>query len=149
MGLLYSAAFENVALTDAAQDILVLATTANVPIVIHEWVLSTDVTTDVRARLKILQRTTAGSGGSSITPRPLNERNSRSATTTVTYMRTTPGTGGNELDGERWSLLVPFQRLYTPETRLTIAHSSFIALALIAGTGASRNVSGKVVFEEM
>lgn len=147
--LVYTAAFENVALTDAAQDILFLQTTANVPIRIHEWLLTSDVTTDVRARLQILLRTTAGSGGTAITPRATNERNTRAAVTTVTQMRTTVGTAGNMLDGDRWSLLVPFQRLYTPETRLQIAHSSFIGLYLPAGTGASRNLSGKVVFEEL
>ena len=149
MGLLYSAAFENVALTDAAQDILVLATSAGVPIVVHEIILSTDVTTDVRARIQILRRTTAGSGGSGITPRALAERNSVAAATTVTNMRTTPGTAGNVLDGDRWSLLVPFQRLYTPETRISVTVSGFVAVNLVAGTGASRNLSGKVVFEEM
>lgn len=147
--LLYTAAFENIALTDAAQDILFLQTTANVPIRIHEFLLTSDVTTDVRARLQIMLRTTAGSGGTGITPRAVSERNTRAAATTVTYMRTTVGTPGNVLDADRWSLLVPFQRLYTPETRLQINHSSFLALALVAGTGASRNLSGKVVFEEI
>lgn len=149
MGLLYSATFENVALTDAAQDILLIATAAGVPILIHEIGLSTDVTTDVRARLQLLRRTTAGSGGSGITPRALCERNSVAAATTVTNMRTTTGTAGNPLDSERWSLLVPFQRLYTPETRPSVTVSSFFALALVAGTGASRNLSGKIVFEEL
>lgn len=148
MGLLYTAAFENVALTNAAQDILFLQTTANVPIIIHEITLSTDVTTDVRARLQLLRRTTAGSAGNAITPKPVDERNTRSATTTATDMRTTPGTAGDILDNDLWSLLVPWARLYTPETRIRVAHSGFLALNLVAGTGASRNLSGKIVFEE-
>ena len=147
--LLYSAPFENVSLTDAAQDILFLQTTANVAILIHELILTSDVTTDVRARLKLLLRTTAGSGGTGITPAAVDQRNTRAAVTTVTRMRTTLGAAGVELDAERWSMMTPFSRLYTPESRVKIAHSGFIGVELVAGTGAARNVSGKVVFEEL
>lgn len=149
MGLLYSATFENVSMTDAAQDIIAIATSANVPIVIHEFAVTAGVTTDVRARVQILRRTTAGSAGTSITPRALHQRNTVSSATTVTYLRTTPGTAGDQLDSEQWSLLVPFQRLYTPETRIVVNNSGFIALNLVAGTGAARNISGRVVFEEI
>jgi hypothetical protein len=147
--LLYSAAFENTTLTDAAQDILFLATTANVPILIHTINLGASETTDVRARIRILRRTTAGSAGTSITPKAIDERNTRAAVTTVTTMRTTQGTAGDVLDADRWSLLVPWQRIYTPETRIRVAHSGFLAIELVAGTGASRTLSGDVVFEEL
>ncbi len=147
--LLYSAAFENVSMTDAAQDILFLATTAGVPILIHEFNLGSDLTTDIRARLRILRRTTAGSTGTGITPKAIDERNTRAAATTVTNLRTTQGTAGDILDADRWSMLVPWPRLYTPETRIKVGVSSFLALELVAGTGAARNVSGKVVFEEL
>jgi hypothetical protein len=147
--LLYSAAFENTALTDAAQDILFLATSSSVPIVIHSINLGTDQTTDIRARIRVIRRTTAGSAGTSITPKALAERNSVSAATTVTTMRTTQGTAGDVLDADRWSLLVPWQRIYTPETRIIVKPSSFLAVELVAGTGASRNLSGEVVFEEI
>lgn len=147
--LLYSAAFENTTLTDAAQDILLLATSSSVPILIHAINLGSDQTTDIRARVRILRRTTAGSTGTGITPKAITERNTVSAVTTVTTMRTTQGTAGDILDGDRWSLLVPFQRIYTPETRIVVKPSSFLAIELVAGTGASRVLSGEVVFEEI
>jgi hypothetical protein len=148
MGLLYKAAFENQSLTDAAQDILFLQTTANVPIVIHEIVLSSAVTTDVRARLLICRRSTAGSGGTGLTVNAVDERNTRAAVTTVTQLRTTVGTIGAVLEAEQWSMLVSWPRLYTPETRIRMAHSGFLGINLVAGTGAARNISGHVVFEE-
>lgn len=148
MGLLYKAAFENISMTDAAQDILFLQTTANVPIVVHELVVTSAVTTDVRARLQLCRRSTAGSGGTGITPAADDERNTRAATTTATYLRTTVGTVGTILEAEQWSMLVPYTRLWTPETRPRVAHSGFLGLCLVAGTGGARLISGHVVFEE-
>ena len=147
--LLYSAGFENITLTDAAQDILTLATTASVPIRIHQVRISAGVTTDIRARMQILRRTTAGSGGTGITPTAKNSLNARAATTTVTSIRTTPGTAGAVLHPEQWSLLVPFDFTPTPEQRPGVSVGGFLGVHLVAGTGASRVISGWVDFEEL
>lgn len=149
MGLLYSAPFENITVTDAAQDIVFLATSSSVPILVHSIRVSANVTTDVRARIQILRRTTAGSGGTGITPNAEFGRNSVSAATTATYARNTPGTAGNVIDAETWSLLVPYEFAPTPENRIHVPVSSYIALNLVAGTGASRTMSGRVFFEEL
>lgn len=148
-GLMYSAGFEAITVTDAAQDIIFLATSSAVPILIHEINLSASDTTDIRARIRILRRSSAGSGGTAVTARPLNPRNTVSAATTVTTIRTTPGTADEVLEGHRWSLLVPFQRLYVPEDRVYVPVSDYLAIELVAGTGASRTVSGSVTFEEL
>jgi hypothetical protein len=149
MGLMYSAAFENGSITDAAQDILFLATSSSVPLLVHSIRISAGVTTDVRARLQIVRRSTAGSGGTGITAQEIYGRNSVAAATTCTWGRTTPGTVGDVLDGEQWSLLVPFEYLPTPEMRIQVPVSGFLGLHLVAGTGASRSMSGRVVFEEL
>jgi hypothetical protein len=148
MGLLYTAAFENVSMTDAAQDIIFLATSSSVPIKVHYARITASVTTDVRARVQMVRRTTAGSGGTGITPAELIGRNTVSAATTCTYLRTTPGTVGDVIMAEEWSLLVPFEYLPTPEHRPEVAASSYLGIHLVAGTGATRSVSGYVVFEE-
>jgi hypothetical protein len=149
MGLFYSAPFENVSITDAAQDIVFLATSSSVPILIHSIRVSAGVTSDVRARIQLIRRTTAGSGGTGITPSELHGRNTVSAATTVTYARTTVGTGGDVLGAEEWSLLVPYEYLPTPEMRIQVPVSGFVGLHLVAGTGASRVMSGQVIFEEL
>lgn len=148
-GLIYSAAFENVTITDAAQDILFLATSSSVPIRVHRIRLSANVTTDVRARIQIVRRTTAGSAGTGITPSENFGRNTVSAATTATYARTTPGTVGDLIHAEMWSLLVPFEFLDTPEMRIDVPVSGFIGVNLAAGTGASRSMSGSITFEEL
>lgn len=147
--LLYSAPFENVTFTDAAQDLVFLATSASAPIKIHAIRIAAAVTTDVRARIQLLRRTTAGSGGTGITPSALHGRNSVAAATTATYARTTPGTAGNVIHAEQWSLLVPFEWLPTPEMRPTVPVSGYFALNLAAATAASRVMSGSIIFEEM
>lgn len=148
-GLLYTAAFENISVTDAVQDIAFIASGATVPLWIHEIQLTANHNIDVRVRLQLLRRTTAGSAGTGVTPRANDEHNTRAASATATVLRTTPGTGGNVLDGEQWSLLVPFNRLYTPETRIRVAAASFFGVNLVAmGLGATRSMSGKIVFAE-
>lgn len=148
MGLLYTVPFENISMTDAAQDILFLATSSSVPIKLHYIRVTASVTTDVRARIQLLRRTTAGSGGTGITPSEITGRNSVSPATTCTYLRTTPGTAGDVIMAEEWSLLVPFEYLPTPEHRPEVAASAYIGLNLVAGTGATRSISGYAVIEE-
>ena len=148
-GLMYSAPFENVSFTDAAQDLVFLATSSSVPIIIHAIRLAAGVTTDVRARIQLIRRSTAGSGGTGITPSALHGRNSVAAATTATYARTTPGTAGNVLHAEQWSLLVPFDWLPTPEFRPQVPVSGFVGLHLVAATGAARVISGSIIFEEI
>ena len=119
------------------------------PLRIHAVRLTAGVTTDVRARIQLIRRTTAGSGGTGITPVALHGRNSVAAATTATYARTTPGTAGNVIHAEQWSLLVPFEWLPTPEMRPTIPVSGFLGLNLAAATGATRVMSGSIIFEEL
>lgn len=149
MGLFYSAPFENVTITDAAQDIAFLASSSSVPLIVHAVRITAGVTTDVRARIQIIRRTTAGSGGSGITPSALHARNTVAAATTATSARTTPGTGGAIIHAEQWSLLVPFEWLPTPEMRPHVPVSGFLGVHLVAGSGASRVVSGSIIFEEI
>lgn len=149
MGLMYSAPFENVTITDAAQDIVFLATSSSVAILVHSIRVTAGVTSDVRARVQITRRSTAGSGGTGITPNEMFGRNTVAAATTCTYARTTVGTIADILDPEQWSLLVPYEAIPTPEMRIHVPVSGFLGLHLIAGTGASRVMSGRVIFEEL
>lgn len=148
-GLIYSAGFENVTFTDAAQDLLFLATSSSVPLKVHRIRLTSAVITDVRMRIQIVRRSTAGSGGTGITPSKRFGRNTIAAATTATYARTTPGTVGDLIHAEQWSLLVPFEYLDTPELRIDVPVSSFLGVHLVAASGATRVLSGSIDFEEL
>ena len=149
MGLIYSAPFENVTFTDAAQDIVFLATSSSVSLIVHAVRITAAVTTDVRARIGVHRRSTAGSGGTGITPVAYFGRNTVAAATTATYARTTIGTFSAQIHAEAWSLLVPFEWVPTPELRPHMPVSSFLGIALIGATGATRVMSGSIIFEEM
>lgn len=148
-GLMYSAQLTNTSSGTAATDVMVIGTSSAVPILIHELRMTSAGTTDTRLSLQVLRRTTAPTGGTAITPRALNSRNTLAATATVTALPTTPGTAGNILEAELWSVLVPYSRIYTPDTRLYIPASGWVALFFASAPGTAVNISVEAIFEEL
>lgn len=148
-GLMYSAQITNTASGTAATDVLVLGTSSAVPLLIHEWRMTSAGISDVRLSLQVCRRTTAPTAGTTITPRPLNSRNTVAATTTVTTLPSSVGTIGNVLESELWSVLVPFSRIYTPDERIIVPVSSWLALFFASAPGSAVNISAEVIFEEL
>jgi len=155
-GLLYTAQFTSVSVTNAIQDIWEIQAAAGVPVIIHSWrviftpVITSGVAQDVRIPLQILRRSTAGTGGSAVTPVATNSRNTVAAASTVTRtVVTTQGTAGNILDGEIASVIVPFERIYTPDQRLVIPGGTKLSLFMTTAPGAAIVTSSEVYFEEV
>jgi len=148
-GLLYTANFSNTSSGTAITDILALETSAAVPILIHEWRMTSAATVDTRLVVQILRRTTAHTGGTTVTPRALNSRNTVAAATGVFSIDTTPGTAGNIIESELWSVLVPYSRIYTPDERIYVPISGFLCLAFTTAPGSAVNISAEVFFEEL
>ncbi len=148
-GLMYSAQFTNTSSGTSSTDILVLGTSSTVPILIHEWRMTSAGTTDTRLSLQVCRRTAGPTGGTSITPRPLNLRNTVAAATTVTSLPASVGTIGNILESELWSVLVPYSRIYTPDERIIVPPSSWIALFFASAPGSAVNISAEAIFEEL
>ena len=155
-GLVYTAAFENASITNVAQDIWEFIAAAGVSLLLHSVrltispTITSGVAQDVRIRLQMQQRTTTGSGGTGATPRAVNRRNTVAAATTCNYLVTTPGTGGVIWPGaDLVSIIVPYERIFTPDQRVPISGGSRWNLTLIAGAGASYSASSEVYFEEI
>jgi hypothetical protein len=154
-GLMYKVSFDNQAVTNAAQDLLCIAAAAAVGILIHAWkitftpVITSGVAQDVRAQLRTLVRSTAGSGGTGITPRATNPRNTVAAAGTYTQLRTTPGTAGNVMGSEIVSIIVPWERVFTAAQRIFIPAGTIWCINLEAGLGASFNTSLEMDVEEL
>jgi hypothetical protein len=148
-GLLYNFSFPVTTSGTSSVDVMVLGTTAAVPILIHEIRLTSQATTDVRLNLQLLRRTTGPTGGTTVTGKPLNKRNTVAAASTFTYLDTTPGTAGDILENEQWSVLVPFSRIYTPDERIYVPVSGWIALFFATAPGSASNISGNIVAEEL
>ena len=74
-GLMYKTTFDNVSVTNAAQDIWEFVCASGVACLIHSIRLSfvptitSGVAQDVRAQVRQAVRSTTGSGGSAVTPR--------------------------------------------------------------------------------
>lgn len=147
-GLMYTATLGNTSWGTASTDIWVLGTSSTVPVLIHEIRMTANQTTDTRNVLQVLRRSTGPTGGSAVTARALNPRNTLVAASTITSLPTTPGTAGNQVENEIWSQLVPFSRIYTPDERIYVPVSGWVALFL-AVAPAAVNVSWDVIFEEL
>ena len=158
-GLMYTAQFSNVSVTNAVQDIWQVTAAVTASVLIHSWrvtvvpTITSGVAQDVRINLQILNRSTAGSGGTAVTPVAVNKRNSVSAVSTWTRtVVTTQGTAGNIISGDQVSIIVPYERIYTPDQRVVLpaaASGSYISLFLTTAPGAAYNVSSEVYFEEI
>lgn len=154
-GLFYTTVFDNVSITNAAQDIWELVAAAGVPIVIHRIELyfvptiTSGVAQDVRAQLRLVERSTTGSGGSAVTPRAINPRNSVAAAVTSTRTVTTPGTAGNVKWTGQPSIIVPHDNILPPDLRIPVQGGGRLCLNLEAGLGAAYNASSTIWFEEI
>ena len=132
-GRVYTVPLDAISVTNSNdQDIFLLATASTKVAVLHAISLTSSYTTDERVRLQLLRRTTAGSGGTGGTVTALDAGNAIAAASSVTYLRTTPGTAGAYLAGWQWSQQGEFLYLPTPEDRPLVAVSSWLALHLDA-----------------
>ncbi|GAF88967.1 unnamed protein product, partial [marine sediment metagenome] len=129
MGRMYSAEFENVAVT-AAQDFFELLAADDKPIAIHAVYLSqsSDVgdSEEEMLRVKIIRgNATSGSGGSSSTPAPLNPADT-AAGTTVEVNNTTEASTGTEVDihCEAFNVRTGFAFIPTPEMRPIVSEGA-------------------------
>lgn len=149
MGRLYTCPIDSVSVTAATQDIWELTAPATKILVLHAFSLTSSYQTDERARLTLLRRSTAGSGGSAATEVALDPGNAVAATGALVTLATTPGTAGAILHGWRWSQQGELLYLPTPEMRPVVEASGRLALYLGAALGGTRTWSGYVTWEEL
>ena len=141
-GLMYKVSFDAVTLTAAAQDVMQIIAAAGVPVLIHAYrftvvpTITSGVAQDVRMQLRQIVESTAGSGGTAVTPRATNQRNTVAAAGTYTRTVTTPGTAGNVLGSDEVSVIVPYERIYTPDQRVLVPAGTRWCLNLAASIGA-------------
>ena len=155
-GLMYTASVSNVTVTNAAQNLWEIIMAASASLLIHsiriEFVptIVSGVAQDVRAQLNIQRITSTGTGVTAVTPKAIHPRNTVAALTTVNSLVTSPGTPGNVLSSSNPSLIVPYERIFTPDQRIPISGASGTRLAinLGAGLGGTYTRSSEIYFEE-
>jgi hypothetical protein len=157
VGLMYTARFSSVSVTNAVQDIWEIQNSATCGLILH-WVkltfeptITSGVAQDVRARLQICERSTNGTGGSAVTPAGVHPRNSiASAVTAVNRtVVTTQGTIGDIHWDDAASIIVPYELIFTPDLRIPIQPSGKLCLFLTTALGAAYTASSTICWEEI
>lgn len=155
-GLMYTASFSDVTVTNAVQDLFEIIAAAGVPLIVHSIRITfvptivSGVAQDVRAKLQVVTRSTTGSGGASVTPAPENTRNTVAATATVNRtVVTTQGTIGVVKLADQVSTILPYERIFTPDQRIPVAGGGRLCVFLATALGAGYQASGEVYFEEV
>lgn len=153
-GLMYTASQQNVSVTNAAQNLWEIIAAAGTSLLIHsirvEFVptITSGVAQDVRAQLAIQTISTTGTGGSAVTPRAAHPRNTVAAVSTFNGLVTIPGTLGVVKSASTPSVIVPFERIFTPDQRIPITGGGRLAINLGAGLGGTVTMSSEIYFEE-
>lgn len=151
MGRMYSAVFNRVAVT-VVQDLFELIAPADAILKIHEIHISqsSDAGDSESEQLSVLlhRGTATGSGGSSVTPRPLEVGDSAFGGTCESN-NTTQSVEGNQLSSHDFNVMSGLDIVYTPETRPVISPSALFIVELQAAPADSLTMSGTLVFEEI
>lgn len=154
MSRIYTSSFDAVAVS-AAQDLFELVAPSTGVVLLHELGLSQssdykDAEEEgLRLRLRSGQ-TTSGSGGSTpaAVPRLLGDA---AYGGTVEANNTTQATAGTIVVHHVWcwNIRVPFQQIWTPETRPVLRASRRGTVELVAAPADAITMSGYIVFEEI
>ena len=145
----YTQPFDNLSVTnDSDQDIFEMVGASGYPFKLIAFELYSALTTDERVRLRLLRRSTTGSGGSAATEVPTDGGNSTTIQTAVNTLVTTPGTAGAILHAWYWSQLSPLIYRPTPEEQIEFISGQRCCLNLETAVASTRNWSGFVTWAE-
>lgn len=151
MGRMYSATFEEVAVT-AVQDLFEINAPADAVVVLHGLIISqsSDAGDSESEQLNVLIHlgSTTGSGGTTPTARPM-ELGDAAFGGTVEANNTTQSTEGTFIHAESFNVMAGLQIWWTPETRPVVSPSDRIIIELQTAPADSLTMSGTVYFEEI
>jgi hypothetical protein len=145
----YTVPFDNLSVTtDSDQDIFQITAPSDAAVKLIGFELYSATTTDERVRLRLVRRSTAGSGGAGAVEVPATGT-SAAVGTAVAQLNTTPGTIGDILLAWYWSQLSPLTYAPIPEGMIVIPPSGILALNLETAVASTRNWSGWLKFAEL
>ena len=154
MGRIYTVQFSGVAVT-AQQDLFELVAPADAVVAIHDIHLSqlTEVGDAAEEELLLLLKsgqTTSGSGGTAPTAVP-KELGDAAFGGTVEVNNTTKASLGTIVTHYpwHWNVRVPFDKIFTPETRPILSPSRRATLELATTPADSITMAGSMTFEEI
>lgn len=132
----------------ANDDVFFILAGANNKFRIHEFEIHSNRITAEAVRLRLLRRTTTGTGGTAATEVLLDEDDG-AITAAMTNNVTAPGTAGAVLREWYWEQLGPLVFMPSPALQPIVDAGGRIALELMTALGATQSWSGTVVWEEL
>lgn len=154
MGRKYTVQFNAVAVT-AQQDLFEVVAPSDATVIIHDFCVSqvSEVGDTAEEGLALLLKsgsTTSGSGGSAPTPVPIELGDAAFGGTTEVN-NTTKATAGTIVThgAWNWNIRVPFEKVFTPETRPVLSPSRRATLELATTPADSITMSGWMTIEEI
>jgi len=156
---MYTATFKSTAVT-AAQDLFEIAAPTDSIVIIHDWTLSQTTELGDAAEEQLILTTnrgvgtvTSGSGGATVTPQPISDGDPAFGGTVernnTTIMAVGTGTLETDLELHAWNIRIPYQKVYTPETRPVISPGNRWTLEMESTPADSITMHGTVTFEEI
>jgi len=147
----YCAPMDALAFTTAT-DVFEFTAPSTARILVHELHLcqTTDLgdAAEEVLRIGLYRGVTAGATGTALTEQPYGDSNDGAATAAVVANRGTASTGGTLLDVIGWNIRIPFDRIWTPETRPIIEVSTVGTFKLMTAPADSITISGALIWEE-
>jgi len=154
MGRIYTAAFSGAANTGQSDILEIVAGSADA-VIIHEIGVSQGLDTgDAEEEMLLLHwksgQTASGSGGTTPSMVPVMVGDA-AAGATVEATNPTKASGGTIVTHYSWywNIRIPFQIIWTPETRPVLAPSRRATLELATTPADSLTLAGYIVFEEI
>jgi hypothetical protein len=147
IGIEYTAAADNISLSTSTYCVFQLTTTSAVPVFLKKLVATSSQTASTIAAVRLGIMTTAGTGGTSITPKATNGGVSRAATSTVVSLATL-GTINYVNDAQQWNEFSPYEFNLIP-SGILVPVSTSISLQLYTAPAAGFFASFTAVFSEI
>lgn len=148
IGRMYAAIFEEVTVS-AIQDLFELVAAADSVVIVHSLEISQSSDTDSEMLNLIIHRgSTSGSGGSSVTPTPL-QVGAQAFGGTCEANNTSQSTEGAILHAACFNVLNGYLWTPTPECRPVLSPSGRLIVELQTAPGDALTMSGTLVFEEL
>lgn len=154
LGMMYTAQFSGVSVS-AQQDLFEIVAPADAVVILHQLVITqSSETGDAQEEGLLLQlkrgATMSGTGGTTVTPVPLQAGFS-AAGSTVEANNATKASSGTivTLHSEAWNVRAPFVWLPPPEGRIVLSPSARLTLELATTPNDAITMSGTLYFEEL
>lgn len=148
-GIPYTVTAENITVptnSGTAFDLVQLATSSSVPILVQRIVSTAGVVASAIQRVSLLSRSSSSTGGTGITPHALV--GSAVAATTVSYSNvSSTGTGVNQYDNQQWNEFAPYEFNQKPGG-IFVPVSGFLCLFLPAAPASTFPASFTIEFVE-